>query len=57
MDNTIIKIETFVSTVLILNEVENDGFAVYLKDLQVYLEHPNSFTKVLTIIQILSIIL
>ncbi|MBL0687581.1 MAG: hypothetical protein JJV94_07130 [Sulfurospirillum sp.] len=38
MDNTTIKMETFVSIVLILDDIEQNGFEKYLKELQIYLD-------------------
>lgn len=51
MDNTIIKIETFVSAVLILDDINTCAFEVYLKELQQYLDQRYSDYEVVIIDQ------
>lgn len=51
MDNTSIKMETFVSVVLILDDVENNIFEVYLKELQLYLNQKYSDYEIIIIDQ------
>lgn len=51
MDNTIIKMETFVSVVLILDDVEHHAFGVYLKELQQYLDQRYSDYEIIIIDQ------
>jgi len=51
MDNTIQKIDTFISIVLILDHVNNDDFEGYLKSLQQYLDQRYSDYEVVIIDQ------
>ena len=51
MDNTVIKTETFVSLVLILDEIDTDAFAAYLKEAQAYLNIRYSDYEILIIDQ------
>jgi len=51
MDNTIIKMETFVSVVLILDDFEHHAFGVYLKELQQYLDQRYSDYEIIIIDQ------
>jgi hypothetical protein len=51
MDNTTIKIETFVSVVLILDDIVTDTFEEYLKELQLYLDQRYSDYEIMIIDQ------
>ena len=51
MDNTTIKIETFVSVVLILDDIVTGTFEEYLKELQLYLDQRYSYYEIIIIDQ------
>ena len=51
MDNIITKMETFVSIVLILDDIEQNSFEVYLKELQPYLDQRYSDYEIIIIDQ------
>jgi len=51
MDNTMTKLETFISIVLILDDTEQNNFEIYLKELQPYLEQRYSDYEIIVIDQ------
>jgi len=51
MDNTMTKLETFISIVLILDDTEQSGFETYLTELQPYLEQRYSDYEIIVIDQ------